>query len=417
MVINRIVSSDGTSSSEQVWTYAATEIRTGLNLFKTMTVTDPLGNSQVFTRPDGSPLSSQIDFKDSNGRVVKTVLNDLESGGEPQYQYDLASFSNTRSKAQTTILPTTNQQSRITYTYATFNHVTEMDQTDWGSGAPGAILTKSTFTYLTDSNPPYAADTVHILDRVTSERICDSGATFCSQTTTSYDSTSLTPTSGVGQHDYANFSTSNTLRGNPTKVSRFLNVTNTNLDTTRTYNDVGNLTQIVDPAGNLTSFSFNDNYYNFTPAKLTSAFVTQVTEPTTNGVNHIRKTQYYFNSGLPAATCGENFPSSAQCAVGLTLPQPDYATFSYDALNRPTYLTHGDGGQTTLTYNEAAPPFSTTSTTAISSGKNLVNTTVYDGLGRAKQVQLNSDPGNSVYGHNIRCAGTQRDCQQSVSLH
>ena len=361
-------------------------------------VTDPLGNSQAYYRDvSGTPsMFHRIDYMDTMGTILKTVKNAVEegtgSGGSQDPYFYFRASNNPRLKAVTSILPDTNQQSQTAFTYGPFNNLIEKDETDWGSGSPGAVLRKTMMTYLIDSNAAYTADTVHILDRVTGQNTCDATGAQCAKTTTSYDSIALTQTSNVVQHDYTGFSASNTLRGNATQISHLLTTNTTWLNTTNTYNDVGNLIQRIDPNQNTTSFSFTDNYYNFTPTQPTSAYVTQVTAPSTNGIVHAQRTQYYFNSGLPGTSCGENFSSGAQCAFGLTLPQPDYTTFSYDRLNRPVTTTHGDSGQTTLTYNETSLPISISGTTAIAAGKNLVSTTVYDGLGRIRQTQLNSDP-------------------------
>ncbi|MBI3668366.1 MAG: RHS repeat-associated core domain-containing protein, partial [Acidobacteria bacterium] len=215
------------------------------------------------------------------------------------------------------------------------------------------------------------------------------------KTTTTYDTGTLASTSNVLQHDYFAYPSTYTKRGNPTVLTRWLNTNDTSLSTTNTYNDVGNLVQSTDPGGHTTSFSYADNFYSYTPSQPTSAYVTQVTRPNTESVSHIEKKQYYFYSGTQAASCGENFPST--CAYAPASGQADFTTFTYDLMNRPVTITRGDGGQTTLTYNEAILPISIASTTKIDSTKNLVQTSVYDGLGRLKQTQVNSDQQGTVY--------------------
>ncbi len=321
----------------------------------------------------------------------------VELGGGTGGQFD--PFGGTpRYKSQTTILADTNQQAQVTFSYGSFNSVTEKDESDWGVNAPGPILRKSTFSYLHDFNPAYTADNVHILDRERTAMVCDGGASFCSQITTDYDTTALSSTSAspVIQHDYTTFSTANTLRGNPTQISRFLNTTGGNIITTNLYNDVGNLIQSTDPNGNITSFSYTDNYKNGTPAQRTSAYITQVTRPPTNGITHITRSQYYFNTGLAAATCGQNFPSGTACVAGLTGTNPDYQSMTYDLMGRPSVVLLGDGAQTSLAYNEGSLPISTTTTTKIDGSHNLVQTMVYDALGRQSQVQVTSDPSGST---------------------
>jgi RHS repeat-associated protein len=56
---------------------------------------------------------------------------------------------------------------------------------------------------------------------------------------------------------------------------------------------------------------------------------------------------------------------------------------------RPASVSYPDGGLTSWTYNSET---STTTTVKMNSSQNIVSTTLLDGLGRAKQSQLNSDP-------------------------
>ncbi len=392
----RIVSEDGLAASEKTWSYAA-----GM-------VTDPLGNVELdyyqFYYPvNAVAVPTKIQFKNSAGSVVKTIDQtiacDATSYNDPSPHTNdpvSATCSNPRITSRVTTLNDTNQQSKEVLTYGTHGNVTQKSEYDWGAGAPGGLIRRTTYTYLHNSNSAYATSNVHILDRVTSQIVYDAMGNTKAYTSTSYDSSALIVTTGIVQHDYTNHPSTNLLRGNPTQIGRWLNTNGTWLTTTNTYNDVGNLIQTTDPGGHSTSFSYADNFYNYSPPQPTSAYVTQVTRPPTNGVSHLERRQFYFYSGLLAASCGENFPSGI-CAFAAPSGQPDYTTFTYDPLNRPVTTTQGDGGQNTLAYNEASLPITITSTTKIDPTRNLVSTSVYDGLGRLKQTQLNSNPGCVVY--------------------
>ena len=396
IVANRIVSADGSAASEQTWSYSAIQLQ-DVSSTKAMTVTDPFGNSTTYSRAWGVALPYRIDFKNASGNLLKSTQGIVERPSPPAqgplyYYYTSAVISNPRYQALTTTLSDTNQQSQATFTYDSLNSITEKDETDWGTGAPGPVLRKNTFAYLHGTNSAYAADPVHILDRVASQTTCNAAGTFCAQTAMTYDGTTPTTTSNVVHHDYTAFPSSYNLRGNPTQLQKKLNTTGAWLPTTNVFNDLGDLIQTTDPLGQTTAFDYTDNFYNYAPPSPTLAFITKTTYPTTSGVAHIARQQYYFDPGLLSASCGQNFPLASPCAFGLGPPQADYTTYTYDLLNRRLVLGWGDGGQNIFSYNEASTPITMTSTTKINSTTNLVSQTVYDGLGRIIQTQLTSDP-------------------------
>jgi len=80
--------------------------------------------------------------------------------------------------------------------------------------------------------------------------------------------------------------------------------------------------------------------------------------------------------------------------------------YTYDVMRRVTEINYPDGGQTTACYSDiggtctkSGPPYEAVVTTAIASSPTLnkVSTTVFDGLGRVSQTQLNSDPSGPTY--------------------
>ncbi len=400
-VLTRTVSSDGTAASEKTLSYSSGQVDSTYG--QPFTITDPLGNTQTSYfkwNLQCPPAPTRIDTKDSSGTMLRQVFNTI---GTDQSRYTDPSpdptlgtaCNNPRVTASKTILSDTNQQSQVTYTFGTFGNISDKYDYDWGNGSVGSLLRHTTYQYLHDASSAYSDPGAHILDRVTNQSIYDSSGTLLEKTLTTYDGSTPSATSNVVQHDYANFTASTTTRGNPTQTQHWLSG-GVSPTITNTYNDVGNLLQTTDPNGNTTSFDYSDNYLNVAPSQPTSAFVTKTTKPSTSGTNHISKTQYYFATGLAAATCGENF-SAASCAFGANGTNPDYSTFTYDWQGRPLSVNHGDGGQTSLAYNEATLPLNITSTTKIDTSTNLVTSDVYDGLGRMSQTQLNSDPSGIDY--------------------
>lgn len=411
VVASRVVSLDGTAGSEQTWTYSYSYSIS--NALSTQ-VTDPLGNveSLTFTSDGGSGggtiprTPTQHVYKDSAGHTLKTINYtvgyDNNTYNDPDNVYFPPSWpprqSNGRTLSATTILGDSNQQSKITYLYGTFGNVSDEYDYDWGNGQPGALMLHEHYAYLHDSSTPYSDSHAHMLNLVTAKNVYSGSGTMIAQTTTAYDTTNIISTSGaVVQHDYTHFPPTTTTRGNPTMVSDWLNASGSWLSTTKTYNDVGNMLSVTDPLSHRISYDYTDNYYNYSPQRPTSAYATTITRPATGGVNHIEKGQYYFYSGLESASCGENYPSGTACVYGLAAPQADYVSSSYDALNRPLCQNLGDGGQTCLAYHESSLPISISSSTKITGSLSLSKATVYDGLGRAIQSQLTSDPQGTVY--------------------
>src|SRR6266481_2074032 len=386
----RAISVDGVS--EQIWNY-------GFNATtQASIVTDPMGYQEFHyfnccvTNLQG--YETKIEYKNASGNLLRTILKSYVY--DPQPIPSLSNLPGNAKLASITTILENNQQSQTTFDYDSFGNVTQEKEYDYGSGAPGSLLRRTTFSYLHSSNASYL--NAHILDRVTSKAVYDSlnntcagQSHVCAQTLYTYDSTALISTSGAPNHDYTNYSTGNTVRGHVTQVQRWLNTNSSYLSTTSIYDDLGNLRSAIDPLSHTTTYDYTDNFSDGTNRNA-QAFVTTITHPATNGVSHIEREQYYWNVGLPAATCGQNFPAASACTNSASTPQPDYTKFTYDLVNRPLNTTRGDGGQTSFSYNDTVQPLSVSSTQSIATGLNLTNTNLFDGLGRVSQSQLNSDP-------------------------
>jgi RHS repeat-associated protein len=415
----RRVSEDGTAGGEKVWTYGNG-------------VTDPLGNTEIhyfdsctvpgFYSYTSSPrVETAVSYFDPSGILVKTVQNDLACDRGPVYvaypgtnlPYSYSPYTegirNTRTIRTTTTLVDKNLASKTEtdyydcYSYSILGNSstdcrmnpTETREFDYGTTNPGSLVRKTDLKYLHNPNLDNASNvylSAHIWDKVSLKSVYDAGGVLAAQTEYDYDTNAIDQTSGVPQHDYTNYSYTNTLRGNVTLVKRLLTSTSTWLTTTNVYNDVGNLAHTTDPGGHTYNLSYSDNFTDSTNRN-SQGFLTSVTSPTTaNGVAHVEGKQYFWYTGLTAAVCGQNAPTPATCSHIQGLPASDYASYTYDLMGRPATVTHGDGGVTNFTFNESTLPFSVSSSSAIDSSQNLVNTALIDGLGRVKQTQLNSDP-------------------------
>jgi RHS repeat-associated protein len=424
VLVEKDVSEDG--STERVWTYS------------NGTATDPLGNKEIHQsfsnggcsvnlsgQAPTSAVDPGVEYLDASGRVLKIVAYDYCYDYGPVYSaqqgVNLSSnqnftygLRNPRIIRTTVTLPDTGQVTKTetdftdTYTYqvmgdsATYTDArvnpTETREYAYGSGGSGNLVRKTDTSYLHNAASQYL--NAHIWNRVFLKAIYDGSGNLAAQTQYGYDSTAVTSFTGAPNHDDANYSASNTLRGNVTTIGRWLNTTGAWLTTTNVYNSVGNLVQTTDPGGHTYTLSYTDNFADGTNRN-SQGFLTSVTGPVTNGVNHIEGKQYYWNSGLTAAVCGQNAPSPASCSNTLSpsagSPVADYAKYTYDALGRPLTVTHGDGGATSFSFNEPTSPspssrISVSSSSTIDASNTLTNSVVIDGLGRVIETQLTSDP-------------------------
>ncbi len=230
----------------------------------------------------------------------------------------------------------------------------------------------------------------NIINRVGSETTKNSSGAQIAQTNYTYDSTALTSVTGVTHHDDTNFGTGNTVRGNPTLVQRWVSGT-TYLTTTNYYDTTGQLRQVNDPKGNITTYSYADNFFHdnganpplaYTPSSPTNAYMTQITLP----VSGTQSFGYYFNSGKRAFSKDQN--------------NADIYDHYLDPLDRLTHtyrpLTNGNRGWTLFQYTTAnqTDEFASVNDTVPSPTCTSCrhDQVALDGLGRLTQRILVNDP-------------------------
>ena len=153
-----------------------------------------------------------------------------------------------------------------------------------------------------------------------SDSDCSGGGLKVAQTIVTYDSygtNGLIGFSGAFNHDDTNFGTGTTARGNPTQIQQWVN--GTYLTTSRTYDTTGQVLSSTDPAGNKTTYSYADKFFNdngsnppqaYTPATPTNAYLTGVTLPAVNGVTMTVSMGYYYGSGKRAVSTDVNGQAS-----------------------------------------------------------------------------------------------------------
>ncbi len=323
------------------------------------------------------PVEQMIQYYNTSGTLLKTVAKTWFS------------YPPVLSSEETTLNDTTpNQVSEITYSYNSSEEQTQREEYDYGSGAPGALLRNTVTNYASFTG-------AHIVDLPSSvitctgsgtNSACNGVGTRVAETDSSYDQTGLQTTSVV-QHTTA---PGGSARGNLTTVTKQCfngTCTGGNPTTTYSYFDTGQIYQMTDPKSNVTTYSYTDSYSscggNGPPSGATNAYLTQVTYPQTNSVNHIESYCYDYSAGLLRGSTDEN-------------SQPTYYTYA-DSLDRLTEAAYPDGGETLVSYNDAPPTPSVTTQKKLDGSRFITSVSITDGIGLPIETELTSDPQGTDY--------------------
>src|SRR6266568_3019584 len=381
-VTDRYVSYDGSSEAlHQHFTYTTNwpnnTSLTWNTKSTTVTTTDSARNTSFNTAynylpinaphvPNGSnitaqlPVESTIQYNDTSGALLKTVTK---------------GWINVRMLAsQQTTFPNNGPSSLTVYCYNVTELETEHHDYDFGTaasslpscaaGVPSGTLSGS---LLRASVTNYATfGTNHIVDKPASVTVySDSAKTVkVAETDFTYDNPVGTTTSGIVQH------VAGCNCGNLTQESRWVNSGGTTLNTTFTNDDTGQRLSMTDPRANQTTYSYADSYSSGTPPGPTNAYLTQVTHPQTNGVNHIEHFAYAYASGeVTSSTDQNNLVTAYKYVDNLArLTEIDYPT--------------PDGGVTTNTYTDTPNAVSIETKHKIDGTRWTDAFVLYNGLGQ-----------------------------------
>jgi RHS repeat-associated protein len=171
-------------------------------------------------------------------------------------------------------------------------------------------------------------------------------------------------------------------RGNPTMARRWLDTTNSWLETHAEYDRLGNVMRSVDARQNVSEVSYLDSFCNVngngcdgTYTQNTFAFptATKSPKPDPTGIHGssaelTASTVYDFYTGLAY---------SSKDANGLTT-RTEYA----DPLDRPTAQTRPDGGRTDIHYSPPGEPLYVRTLTDFDGARRLKSEQHFDGMGR-----------------------------------
>jgi RHS repeat-associated protein len=400
---------DGTNSNSWLYNPVVGSYTGGVR------VTDPLGNDTVYNpAPVAEPYGSggcargtgkiqHYTGSYTNGTLLKTAtkayqtlpdpyLGDLGQGGaEPILLTSLTTAWGSNPTSGQTSQVQQSYDSGFTFTDTNPRHgnyqsvyglVASESHSDYGSGAPGSVLSTTSTNYLPLSNSSYV--TANILDLPSSIITADVAGNKCAETDYTYDDPGrlFTYTGTMTQH----LAAPSSVRGNLTSTTRKLSGTPCQANASWTslppsylnVYDTGMLYQSIDPLNHTTTYS----YLPVSPCTVSTyygAFVTQTTYPSTSSPNpasHVISGCYDFNTGSLTSFTDQNSQTT---------------NYTYDLMLRPTNVTYPspDGGQTNFYYPN---------TTTVEMKKQIDATrwtdsfTYYDGLGReSRSMSVNDE--------------------------
>lgn len=303
-------------------------------------------------------------------------------------------------------------QKQTQYAYDAWNNITEKDESDFytctGSPCPASSspsngwLKKTEYRYLysnpTSSQPTFDYTSSHILDKPSQISVFDGSGHLVAQQQYIYDEFPLQPRSGVTQHDDTGFPASFIgPRGNVTTERRCssisANACTTWVQSTKHYDQVGNLVTATDFGGNTYTYDYTDAYPLSAQPSPTAGYVTSFTRPSVNGVTHVTAATYDFSTGVPLSQTGENGEKTSLFYVnasGITDP--------FDRLQTITSPPQVDGAtgttgspRTDFIYVDTPGARSLTrETKQHTTGSTMTEFSLFDGLGRVVQHQNTS---------------------------
>jgi RHS repeat-associated protein len=308
------------------WSYTpkvlSTCSSTQVNCRQQTTVISPTSTTVYTLQLNNGAWPTTIISEDLQGNVQSTVTNTWDFS-QPCATINCYGNSFIRLLSQQTTVPSANGNltKQTQYTYDSPQQGNRTAIKEWGYYAAGSLPSvpdRTTYiSYLsTGTNNINRPLSVTLCNNSGSDSACPGGGSRVSQTLYTYDaygSSGLTSITGVAQHDDTNFGVGYTTRGNLTSISQWVSGSNY-LTSSYTYDTTGQVLTATDPAGNITTYGYTDNYFTdngngttpsaYAPSLPTNAYVTSVTDAIGT-----QTMGYYFGSGAEAIATDYNSQS------------------------------------------------------------------------------------------------------------
>ncbi len=374
----------------------------------TRVINDGSSATWIFTRSPGSTSTTTENQPSGNwgmfsfnssGQLVSEVTWQSQGGGPsiPLMEIDTTWAAN-KTPASRTVILYGGLQSKTETTFDSVGNLTELKESGFGQGTPGAIVRTTQIGYETGS--AYLAR--NIRNRVRQIVIREGGATgtIKSQTDILYDEPAYLHTdpqtdcpAGALQHDDGNYGCSFYTRGNPTTV--------------KTYPSVGDLNS---PVTRNTSYDWFGN-----PRR---AFLNGVQQQEWSySVAHAYAYPNTTISG-PAGnqlTTQVTYNTYTALVASVTDPNNKATSFSYDTMRRLTAVDPPDTAETTppVTYGYDDNNRIVTQETPVQGSDKVRQRTYFDPLGRPFKRQVSDAAGQNCSERMIEYDNMGRPYRQS----
>ena len=366
-----------------------------------VTVTKPSTDTTVYTFTlNNGAWKSAVSSYTGASTFLSTVSNTWDFS-QPCSPSPCTGASKIRILTATTTLPTpggnyVTSQTKTAYSDANTMNLASVKEWKFYAGASPTFPTipdrETDITY-------HATFGNNITNRVSQTIVFDSTGTAVAQTNFSYDDSGTlfnsSPATGIAHHDDTNYSLSNTVRGNLTKIQpcTVLTACGSNyLLTAMTYDTTGQVLSVKDPNTNTTSFGYADNFFKdvgdgpsyppqaYSAPAPTNAYVTSVSPPL-----------------IPASTFGYYYYTGQQASAMDANGNTSYSHFFDSNFSRPTSTVLPDGGWSYVSYasseTQADIYKGITAAFSTSPGAGIrQDEAVLDNLGRLVTQKLMSDP-------------------------